>query len=304
MLRYTVKRAVIGIITIFLLVTITFLLVKAIPGNPFNDPRVPDEVRQKQYEYYGLDKPVWEQYLNYMNNLLHGDLGTSIEYQGLSVKDMIAQYFPVSAKLGLLALVFGEAIGLLFGVLSAQFKGRWPDTVLMFVAILGVALPSMVVGPLMRYYIGVKWDLLPVAGWGSVQQMIMPAFVLGLTTIATQTRAMRASMLGVSTQDYIKTAKAKGMRPAKVVWRHEMKNSLVPLFPNLGIQVANILIGSFVVEQIFLIPGLGKHFVTSINSLDYPLIMGLTIFYGSFIVIANLVTDILYGLVDPRIRLS
>ena len=304
MLRYTAKRLVIGVLTIFLLITITFLLVKAIPGNPFNDPRVPENVRQKQFEYYGLDKPVLEQYLNYLNNLLHGDLGSSIEYQGLSVKGMIAQYFPVSAKLGLLALLFGECMGLLFGTLSAQFKGRWPDTVLMFVAILGVALPSMVVGPLMRYYIGVKLDLLPVSGWGSFEQMIMPAFVLGLTTVATQTRAMRASMLGVSTQDYIKTAKAKGMHPAKVVWKHELKNSLVPLFPNLGIQVANVLIGSFVVEQIFLIPGLGKHFVTSINSLDYPLVMGLTIFYGSFIVIANLITDILYGLVDPRIRLS
>ena len=304
MLRYIVKRLVIGVVTIFLLITITFLLVKAIPGNPFNDPRVPEDVRQKQYEYYGLDKPVLEQYLNYMNNLLHGDLGTSIEYTGLSVKGMIAQYFPVSATLGILALIFGETIGLLFGVLSAQFKGRWPDTVLMFVAILGVALPSMVVGPLMRYFIGVKLDLLPVAGWGSFQQMIMPAFVLGLTTVATQTRAMRASMLGISTQDYIKTARAKGLHPVKVVCRHELKNSLVPLFPNLGIQVANILIGSFVVEELFLIPGLGKHFVNSINSLDYPLVMGLTIFYGAFIVAANLITDILYGLVDPRIRLS
>jgi ABC-type dipeptide/oligopeptide/nickel transport system permease component len=174
----------------------------------------------------------------------------------------------------------------------------------MIVAVLGIALPAMILGPIMRYIFGVKLRLLPVTGWGSLRQMIMPAFVLAMGPIAVMTRNLRASMLGVTTQDYIKTARSKGLSPFKIVMKHELKNSLVPIITNMGIQIASIMTGSFVVESIFLIPGLGKYFVDSITTLDYSLIMGLTIFYGAFLVVMNLMVDLLYGVIDPRIRLG
>ncbi len=204
----------------------------------------------------------------------------------------------------MISFLISEAIGILFGILCAQFKNKWPDYLLMIVAILGIALPAMVLGPLLRFVLGVKLRILPVTGWGSLEQLVMPAFVLGMGTIAVTTRNMRASMLGVTTQDYIKTARSKGISSVRVVMKHEFKNSLVPIITNMGVQIASVLTGSFVVESIFLIPGLGKYFVDSITTLDYTLIMGLTIFYGTFLVVMNLLVDLLYGFIDPRIRLK
>ncbi len=304
MVRYVAKRVLISLLTVFILATATFFLSKMLPGNPFMNDKVPIEIQRRQMEYYGLDKPVYVQYLTYMKNLLKGDLGTSLKYVGRKVTAVIAEFFPTSAKLGLFSAAFALTVGWVFGILCAQFKDRWPDYLLMLFAILGVAMPSMVIGPLLRYWLGVKLRLLPVTGWGTFQQMIMPAFVMGAGTIAGSTRSMRASMLGVTTQDYIKTARAKGLHPAKVVLRHELRNSMVPIVTGLGPMLASVIMGSFVVEQIFVIPGLGKHFVNSVNTLDYPLIMGLTIFYGSFLVFLNLLVDILYGIVDPRIRVN
>lgn len=304
MVRYILKRVGIALLTVFVLVTITFFLSKLLPGDPFMNEKIPASVQEKQRAYYGLDKPVLQQYFVYMGNLLHGDLGTSIKYVGRSVWDIIAEFFPVSAQLGLISLVFAEIVGILFGILCAQFRNKWPDYVLMVFAILGIALPSMVLGPILRYVFAVQLRILPVGGWGKVEQIIMPAFVLGLGTIAGNTRSMRACMLAVITQDYVKTARAKGMSPIRVVLRHELKNSLVPMLANLGPMIAGVLMGSFVVEQIFVVPGLGKHFVNAVSTLDYPLIMGLTIFYGTFLVVMNLLVDILYGIVDPRIRVN
>ena len=304
MVKYIGKRIAIALVTVFVLATLTFFLMKLIPGDPFQSEDVSPYVQELQRQYYGLDKPVYEQYLIYMKNLLHGDLGTSLTKTGRSVTSIIMETFPVSAKLGLISLLFAEAIGICFGIICAQFKNKWPDYLLMLVAIVGVALPSMVLGPILRYVLGVKLGLLPVTGWGTVAQMIMPAIVLGMGTIAGRTRSMRASMLSVTTQDYVKTARAKGLNAYEVVMRHEFKNSLVPILTNMGVQIASILMGSFVVEQIFLIPGLGRYFVDSISSLDYPVIMGTTIFFGTFLVVLNLIVDILYGLVDPRIRVQ
>jgi len=304
MFGYIWRKFLTAVATVLVLATLTFFLTKLLPGNPFLSETVPEVVQQKQREFYGLDKPVSVQYFIYMGNLLKGDLGFSLKKTGKSIVSIIGETFPVSAKLGLLAFVFSQLIGILFGILCAQFKNRWPDYLLMVVAILGIALPAMVLGPLMRYFLGVKLRLLPVTGWGSPSQMIMPAFVLGMGPIAVMTRNMRASMLGVTTQDYIKTARSKGLSPSRVVMKHEFKNSLVPIITNMGIQIASIMTGSFVVESIFLIPGLGKYFVDSITTLDYSLIMGLTIFYGAFLVVMNLIVDILYGVIDPRIRLS
>jgi oligopeptide transport system permease protein len=304
MRRYILEKALIALLTVFVLATATFFLLKLIPGDPFSSLTVKAEVQEKQRAYYGLDKPVAVQYLTYMKNILRGDLGWSLKKTGRSVVGIIREAFPVSARLGLFSLLFSEMIGLLFGILCAQNKNKWPDYLLMLVAVLGIAMPSMVLGPLMRYLFGVKLALLPVTGWGTLKKMIMPAFVLGLGTVAGNTRAMRASMLGVMTQDYVTTARAKGLSPAQVVLKHEFKNSLVPIVTGLGMQIAGIMMGSFVVESMFLIPGLGRYFVDSITNLDYPLIMGLTIFYGTFLVTLNLLVDVLYGLIDPRIRES
>jgi oligopeptide transport system permease protein len=304
MFGYIWRKFLTAMATVLVLATLTFFLVKLLPGNPFLSETVPKVVQQKQREFYGLDKPVSVQYFVYMGNLLRGDLGFSLKKTGKSVVSIIGETFPVSAKLGLMAFVFSQLIGMLFGILCAQFKNRWPDYLLMMTAILGIALPAMVLGPIMRYFLGVKLGLLPVTGWGSPSQMIMPAFVLGMGPIAVMTRNLRASMLGVTTRDYIKTARSKGLTPFRVVMKHEFKNSLVPIITNMGIQIASIMTGSFVVESIFLIPGLGKYFVDSITTLDYSLIMGLTIFYGAFLVVMNLIVDILYGVIDPRIRLS
>ncbi len=302
MLRYTIKRIGIALLTVFVLATVTFFLAKLLPGDPFLNEKIPQSVQEKQRAYYGLDRSIPEQYVIYLGNLLHGDLGTSIKFVGREVTAIIGEFFPVSAKLGLFALLFAELTGILFGILCAQYRNRWPDYLLMIFAILGIALPSMVIGPLLRFFFGVQLRLLPVGGWGTFPHLIMPSFVLGLGTIAGNTRSMRACMLAVTTQDYVKTAKAKGMKPIRVVLKHQLKNSLVPMVTGLGPAIAGVLMGSFVVEQIFVIPGLGKHFVNAVNTLDYPLIMGLTIFYGSFLVVMNLLVDILYGVLDPRIR--
>lgn len=304
MRKFIGKRIAIAVVTVFVLATLTFFLMKLIPGDPFLSEDVSPYVQELQREYYGLDQPVYKQYFIYMNNLLHGDLGVSLTKTGRSVTSIIMETFPVSAKLGLISLVFAELIGICFGIICAQFKNKWPDYLLMIVAIVGVALPSMVLGPILRYALGVKLKILPVTGWGTFAQIIMPAIVLGMGTIAGRTRSMRASMLSVTTQDYVKTARAKGLNSYEVVMHHEFKNSLVPILTNMGVQIASILMGSFVVEQIFLIPGLGKYFVDSISSLDYPVIMGTTIFFGTFLVVLNLIVDILYGLVDPRIRVQ
>lgn len=304
MAKFILKRVCIAITTVFVLATLTFFLMKLIPGDPFLNEKVKPNVQELQRKYYGLDKPVWQQYLTYMGNLLHGDMGTSLTKAGRSVSSIIMETFPVSAKLGLISLFFAEIIGLGFGMICAQFRGKWPDYLLMVVAIIGIAMPSMVLGPLLRYYLGVQAKLFPVTGWGTVAQMVLPSIVLGMSTIANMTRSMRASMLSVTTQDYVKTAKAKGLSQPEVVLKHEFKNSMVPILTNMGVSIASVLMGSFVVEQIFLIPGLGKYFVDSISTLDYPVIMGTTIFYGTFLVVMNLIVDILYGLVDPRIRVN
>lgn len=304
MVKYILKRVGIALLTIYLLITLTFFLVKLLPGDPFLDDRVPAQIQAMQRAYYGLDRPVWEQYVTYMVNLLHGDLGYSLRNAGRSVISYIREFFPVSAKLGLYAMIVYDFIGLFFGILCSQYRGKWPDYVLLVLAVVCVALPSMVVGPLLRYFLGAKLRWFPVSGWGTHRQMILPGLVLGIGSVAGYTRSMRASMLSVMSQDYIKTARAKGLSPARIIARHEIKNAFVPLMSNMGVGIASILTGTFVVEDLFLIPGLGKHFVNSITTLDYPLVMGLTLFYGAFLVVMNLLVDVVYGILDPRIRID
>ena len=237
MLRYTLKRVLIALITLWVLITATFFLMKLLPGDPFQNDKVPVQIQERQREYYGLNKPVHMQYLTYMGNLLKGDLGYSLTSVGRSVIDIITDFFPVSAKLGLISIVIFDFIGIAFGIICAQFRGKWPDYVLLVLAVVLVALPSMVVGPLMRYIFGAKLRWLPVAGWGKPAQMVMPVIILGLSAVASYTRSMRASTLTVMGEDYIKTARAKGLGPFKVIMRHELKNSFVPIMSGLGISI-------------------------------------------------------------------
>lgn len=305
MLRYIGKRLVLSLITLLVLATLTFFLVKLIPGNPFLDETLPPEVQERQAEYYGLNKPIYEQYFVYMGNLLKGDLGTSLKYQGRLVVDFIKEFFPNSSKLGLTSMIFSWATGLLAGIICSQFKDKPIDYILVFIAVLGIALPSMVVGPVVRYTFGVKLGWLPVSGLGNTwKQFVMPVFCMGIGSLSGLTRGMRATMLGVTTEDYIKTARSKGLSPFQVVWRHEIRNAIIPMITGLGSTIAGIFTGSFVIEKLFVIPGLGKHFTNSVTALDYPLIMGLTLFYGAILILGNLLVDILYGVVDPRIRVS
>ncbi|MGN1140021.1 MAG: ABC transporter permease [Anaerovoracaceae bacterium] len=304
MSKYVLKRVMITLATVFILATLTFVLVNLIPGDPFQSDKLSPAQKERMSEYYGLDKPILEQYAIYLNNLLHGDLGESLKYPGRQVNDMIRETFPVSAIIGLIATFFSEIIGWLFGSLCAQYRNRWPDRVLLLFAILGTALPTMVIGPVIRNVFGVQLKLLPTTGWGSAKHIIMPAFVLGVGMIAGGTRSMRASMLQTSTQDYVKTAMAKGLSPKEVLFHHKLKNSMVPLMPNMGSTIAGVMMGSFVVESIFLVPGMGKYYVDSITALDYSVIMGMTVFYGVFLVTMNFLVDVLYGFVDPRIRVK
>ena len=303
MLRYIGKRIILSIFTVFVLASATFFLSKLLPGNPFMNDKIPREIQQRQLAYYGLDKPVVVQYVIYLKNLLRGDFGSSLVYYGREVSSIIAEGFPASASLGITAVIFSQLISWPAGIIASLYKNKWPDYLLMFIAVLGIALPSMVIGPIVRYIFGVKLKLFPPTGWGSWENYVLPVTVMMFESIGSGVRSMRGNMLNVSTEDYIKTARAKGLSTAKVVLRHQFRNASVPVITGLGFRIATIIMGSFVIESLFVIPGLGKHMVNALSTLDYPVVMGLTIFYGSFLVFINLLVDIAYGIVDPRIRM-
>ena len=304
MAKYILKRALAAIVTLFVLITVVFFLVRLIPGDPFNDPKLTDSVRENLYEYYGFDKPLVVQYGMYMENLLHGDLGPSTRYQNRSVNDMIFESFPYSADLGIRALVFAVSFGLVLGILAALNRGKKLDVVCVLVAIIGTSIPDFIMGAILQYFFGVKWGLLPVAQYKGIEYTILPAAALGFYTLASVSKLMRSSMLEVVSQDYIKTAKAKGLSQGRITFRHQIRNAIMPVITVLGPTVASVLTGTFVVESIFAIPGMGKYYVDSVNNSDYSMILGMTIFYGAFLILCNLIVDVAYGLVDPRVRIG
>ena len=304
MAKYILKRALAAIVTLFVLITVVFFLVRLIPGDPFNDPKLTDTVRENLYEYYGFDKPLVVQYGIYMNNLLHGDLGPSTRYMNRTVNDMIFESFPYSADLGIRALVFAVSFGLVLGILAALNRGKKLDVVCVLVAILGTSIPDFIMGAILQYFFGVKWGLLPVAQYKGIEYTILPAAALGFYTLASVSKLMRSSMLEVVSQDYIKTAKAKGLSQGRITFRHQIRNAIMPVITVLGPTVASVLTGTFVVESIFAIPGMGKYYVDSVNNSDYSMILGMTIFYGAFLILCNLIVDVAYGLVDPRVRIG
>lgn len=310
MFIYTIKRLIAGVITVWFIATATFFAMHNVPGDPLmNDKAVTAEIRINLEKKYGLDKPLGEQYVIFLGNMLKGDFGISFTQQNRRVNDIIRDHFPVSATLGVLAILIAAVGGVLWGALTALYRNRTPDVVIMFLVILGISVPSFVfaaLGQLLLVNINklVGYSLIPVAGWGTIWHMLMPALVLGLGTMALLTRLMRSSMLEVVNEDYIKTARAKGLSPTRIFFRHQLRNAILPVITVLGPQIAVITTGGFVVELVFAIPGLGRYFVQAVQQLDYTVIMGTTVFYGAFLVFMVIVVDILYGFIDPRVRLS
>jgi len=304
MLRYILRRVLISLMTLFVLVTVSFVLVKMLPGSPFTNHKVPEQSKQRLYEYYQLDKPVVTQYFVYMGNLLRGNLGYSIAQTGRSVNEIIKAAFPYSVDLGIRALIVGTALGILLGIVAALRRGGALDASCMIIAVVGTSIPSFIVGAMLQYFFAVKLKLFPVATYNGFSYTVLPTLSLSLGMIATIAKYTRASMLEVIFADYIRTAEAKGLSRAQVIFKHMLRNALLPIITLLGPMVASVLTGTFVVEQIYAVPGLGKHFVTSITNLDYSLIVSMTVFFGAFLVVMNLIVDIVYGLVDPRIRVD
>jgi len=310
MLMYTIKRLIAGVITVWFIATATFIAMHQVPGDPLmNDKAVTAEIRANLEKKYGLDKPVTHQYFIFLGNMLKGDFGISFTQQNRRVNDIIQDHFPVSATLGILAILFASMGGILWGALTAIYRNQMPDIIIMFLVILGISVPSFVfaaLGQLLLVNINsmLGQSVIPVAGWGTIWHMLMPALVLGLGTMAFLARLMRSSMLEVVNEDYIKTARAKGLSPTRIFFRHQLRNAILPVVTVLGPQIAVITTGGFVVELVFAIPGLGRYFVQAVQQLDYTVIMGTTVFYGAFLVLMVIIVDILYGFIDPRVRLA
>jgi ABC-type dipeptide/oligopeptide/nickel transport system permease component len=310
MIRYTLKRLLAGLFTVYFIATATFALMHAVPGDPLAGAKArTPEIRANLQAKYGLDRPVLVQYGRYLRNMAKGDFGISFTQQNRSVNDIIRQHFPISAVLGLLSLGFATAGGILLGSLTAQFRGRMADRTILFLVVLGISVPSFVFAALGQQLVlavnaRAGTTVLPVAGWGSFRHMLLPALSLGLGTMAFLTRLMRSSLLEIVNQDYVRTARAKGLPPWRVFFFHQLRNGILPVITLLGPALATITTGGFVVETVFAIPGLGRYFVQAVQQLDYTVIMGLTVFYGSFLVLTVIAVDIAYGWVDPRIRVA
>ena len=300
---YIIKRIFNAFIVLWIVITITFFLMHAIPGGPFTaEKSLPpyDSIEER----YKLNDPLYKQYGDYLCNLVQGDLGPSFKYPGRSVNDIIKDGFPVSFKLGIEAILIAIIIGIPAGILAGVKKDKWQDRAVNFFTTLGVAVPSFVVAALLIYVLSTKLHLLPAAMWNGWRYEIMPALALSGMPMSFIARLTRSSMLDILSQDYIKTARAKGLSWSKVLIKHALPNSLIPVVTYLGPMTASILTGSFVIETIFAIPGLGQYFVTSIYNRDYTVILGVTIFYSVIVIVLNMVVDLLYPLLDPRIKIG
>lgn len=304
MLKFILKRLGMGLVTLWAIITITFLIMHNIPGDPFaSEGKMTESVYNNLMAHYNLDKPLGEQYLIYLDNIAHFDLGPSINSKTRTVNDYIGENFPVSAQLGIIAFIFALIVGILLGIVAALKRNKWPDYLCTIIAIIGISIPSFILSTLLIEVVAIRWKLVPTSGWGKMQNVILPAIAVSMMPIAHIARMMRSSMTEVLGQDYIRTAKAKGLSQGKVILRHALRNSLIPVVTVVGTTFANIVVGSFVVENIFRIPGIGKYFVQSITNRDYPVILGTTIFYSVILISVYIIVDILYVLIDPRIQL-
>ena len=304
MSKYIIKRLAMMVVTLIAITLLTFVIMHSVPGGPFTSERkLLPAVEAQLNEKYNLNDSLPVQYGKYMKDLVtKGDFGPSFQYQGKSVNDFIRDGFPVSARLGVVTILFVLLTAIPLGILAALKNGRWQDMLTMGVATIGVTIPSFVIATLLMYIFAYKLSWVPTIGLESWKSYILPVIALGGYSLSFVTRLMRSSLLEVMGQDYIRTARAKGMSEFRVVTHHALRNALIPVVTILGPTVANLLTGSFVVEKIFAIPGMGVHFVTSINNRDYTAIMGITIFYAAFLIAMVFLVDIFYCLIDPRIK--
>lgn len=307
MVKFIGKRVAYAVLTLFLITTATFFLVAAAPGDPIAAKvgQMPEQAQEIINEKYGFDKPVTTRYIMYMKNLLTtGDFGESIVYTGKSANDIIKDNTLVSAKIGLMALVFQVVIGVLLGMISALNRGKPVDHVIRVLVVLAICVPSFVFASLLQYFLAFKWKLVPVFGWGELRHYVLPVAAYAIGGIASYTKYMRSSTLSVIGEDYIVAAKAKGCGKGRVVRKHVLRNSMIPIVTMIGPALAGIFGGSFIIEKMFSIPGLGFYYVKAVSDNDYTMVIGLTIFFALLFVASLIVVDILYGIVDPRIRVA
>ena len=303
MIKYILKRLGLLLLTLFLIVTLTFFMMQVMPGTPFSNPKLtPDQLEILKHAY-GLDKPLWQQYFIYVGHMFTGNFGTSFIYTNQPVITMIAQRLPVSMQLGTQALILGTVLGALMGKASARRKNGLLDGVFGFLSVLGISVPSFVIGTLILLYLGFNLNLFPISGWGTFSQTIMPTIALSFAPMAVVTRFVRSEMIESLSSDYILLARAKGLSEKEVVNKHALCNSLIPMLTLIGPMAAGLLTGSVLIEKIFSIPGIGAQFVDSIPAKDFPVIMATTIVYAVILMVFILVADILTAIVDPRVRL-
>jgi oligopeptide transport system permease protein len=304
MISYVARRLVYMIVALFVIISITFFISKLLPGTPFADDKLTPQTRQQLFEKYGLDEPLYVQYAKYMLNVAHGDLGNSFYYESQPVTKIILERLPVSMFIGVQAVLFGLVVGLVLGIVAALRHNTFWDTAAVAVAVLGVSVPTFVLGPLLQYWLGLKLGLFPIALFESWMHSVLPSLALSVFVISTVARFIRSEMLEVMGQDYITLARAKGLSGLAVVVRHVLRNSLIPLVTVLAPLTIYLITGTLVVEQIFAVPGIGDQFVESVIVSDYTVILGTTTFFSVLFMLALLLQDILYGIIDPRIRVS
>ncbi|MBQ7895801.1 MAG: ABC transporter permease [Oscillospiraceae bacterium] len=305
MAKYIVKRILLGVLSVFIVATLTFFLMNLVPGGPFvAEKSMSKEAQAALAAKYGLDKPLGERYITYMTDLLQGDMGPSLRQRGREVSDIIFSKFPVSAKIAGMAVLVALSLGIPLGCVSAYTRGKLPDNTIIVLATCGIAIPSFITSVLLLYGFGVKLNWLPTVGLNEWKSYIMPVTALAIYPTAYITRLMRSSLLDVMGQDYIRTAKAKGVSSFKTLFKHALRNAILPVITYVGPMLAYLMTGSFVVEKIFTVPGLGREFVSCITNRDYTMIMGTTIVLATLVIVANVVVDILYKIIDPRIKLK
>lgn len=305
MAKYIVKRIALGLLSIFVVATLTFFLMNLVPGGPFVAEKSISKAAQKALEAkYGLDKPLFERYVTYITDFIQGDMGLSLRQRGKTVSDIIFSKFPVSAGLAGIAVAVALLVGIPLGCLSAYNRGKFADNFIIVLMTCGIAIPSFITSVILLYTFGSQLKLLPTIGLRTATSYIMPVTALAVYPTAYITRLMRSSLLDVMGQDYIRTAKAKGLSNFKILFKHALRNAILPVITYVGPMLANLMTGSFVVEKIFTIPGLGGEFVSAITKRDYTMIMGTTIVLATLIITANVIVDILYKVIDPRIKLK
>ncbi|BBM43963.1 ABC-type oligopeptide transport system, permease component [Leptotrichia trevisanii] len=316
-LKFLIKRIAMGLVTLWLVITITFFLIHMLPGDPFQSEKaIPPKVKENLMAKYHLDRPLGEQYVEYLKNIAKGDLGASMKVRGRTVNDVIKKSFLTSADLGARSIIFALALGIPLGIVAALKRGKYQDRLAMIVAIIGISVPSFVLAGLMqKYFVDIHNGILIdeynlplvrilLSGWDRPEKKILPVVALGLYTVALIARLLRDKMIEVMGQDYIRLAIAKGVKPKNIVFKHALRNAILPIITIMGPTIAAVLTGSFVIEKMFSIPGLGKYFVDSINDRDYTMVLGVTVFYAIFLIIMMILVDIVYVMVDPKIKLG